>query len=315
MPRALIVGHTGQDGRILWDQLAERGFSLVGVSRNSVRGFDTAWDEAIDIADASAVQRLICGFKPDQIYYLAAHHHSSQDRTSDATGIWNASLAVHATAFQHVMEAVRLHQPSARVFYAASSRVFGEAAASPQNEATPLRPTCIYGATKVMGMTLADFYRRNHGVFASSGILFNHESPLRGGEFVSQRIVQGLVRIKRGQAATLQIGNLGARVDWGYAPDYTRAMQLILDAGSAGDFVIASGQTHSVRDMIETAAEFIGLRWENTIVENPGILQRPSQELRGDSSLLRHLTGWTPGTSFREMIRIMVEAAEGEMAG
>jgi GDPmannose 4,6-dehydratase len=213
-----------------------------------------------------------------------------------------------------MLEAVRQHRQTARVFYASSSRVFGEAVTSPQDETTPQRPTCVYGATKAIGMTVAEFYRRNHGIFVSCGILFNHESPLRGAEFVSQRIARGLTRIKCGRAATLQIGNLGARVDWGYAPDYTQAMQLILEAGSADDFVIASGESHTVREMIEVAAEFLDLRWEDKVAENSGILQRPSQDLRGNPGRLRQVTGWEPRTSFDNMVRIMVQAAMAEEA-
>jgi GDPmannose 4,6-dehydratase len=197
----------------------------------------------------------------------------------------------------------------ARIFYAASSRVFGEVEASPQNEGTPFRPTCVYGITKALGMMLADYYRRNHKMFVSCGILFNHESPLRGREFVSQRIVNGLVALKTGRATSLQIGDLNARVDWGYAPDYTRAMQLILDASAPDDFVIASGETHSVREMIEIAAEFLEIDWEGRVVENAQILRRNPQDLCGDASRLRRLTGWQPSASFREMVQIMAKAA------
>ena len=308
MRRALIVGHTGQDGRILWDQLVARGFSLVGISRHELRVHESNWGERVNIAEAEAVERLVAGFRPDQIYYLAAHHHSSQEQATDEPSIWVASLAVHVQGFLHFLHAIRKHCAAARVFYAGSSRVFGQAAVSPQNENTPFRPTCVYGVTKAMGIMLADYHRRNHRVFASCGILFNHESPLRGHEFVSQRIVSGLIEIKAGRAESLQIGNLNARVDWGYAPDYTRAMQLILDADTPDDFVIATGETHSVREMIEIAATFLNLPWANTIVENEHILRRDSQELCGDSSKLRAVTGWCSDTSFRDMLKIMIES-------
>lgn len=311
MRRALIVGHSGQDGRILWNQLVARGFSLVGISRRELRVHESSWRESINIADADAVQCLVDGFHPEQIYYLAAHHQSSQQLTTDEAALWLASWTVHVQGLLHFLHAIRHGRVAARIFYAGSSRVFGQVAASPQSESTPRQPTCVYGITKAMGMMLADYYRRNHGVFASCGILFNHESPLRGHEFVSQRIVNGLLELKTGRAKALQIGNLNARVDWGYAPDYTRAMQLILDADVPDDFVIASGETHSVREMIEVAAEYFDVPWTSSIVENANILQRDTQDLCGDSSRLRQVTGWRPSTSFRDMVKIMVEAASG----
>ena len=311
MRRALIVGHSGQDGRILWNQLVARGFSLVGISGRELRVHESSWRESINIADADAVQCLVDGFHPEQIYYLAAHHQSSQQLTTDEAALWLASWTVHVQGLLHFLHAIRHGCVAARIFYAGSSRVFGQVAASPQSESTPRQPTCVYGITKAMGMMLADYYRRNHGVFASCGILFNHESPLRGHEFVSQRIVNGLLELKTGRAKALQIGNLNARVDWGYAPDYTRAMQLILDADVPDDFVIASGETHSVREMIEIAAEYFDVPWTSSIVENANILQRDTQDLCGDSSRLRQVTGWRPSTSFRDMVKIMVEAASG----
>jgi GDPmannose 4,6-dehydratase len=309
MRRAIIVGHSGQDGSILWEQLAAKGFSLIGISRHQLRVHEAQWHEAVDITDAAGVRRLVDGFRPDQIYYLAAHHHSSQQQTAEELAMWQASWTVHTRSFLHFLDAIRACHSTARIFYAGSSRLFGQVATSPQTENTPFRPSCVYGATKAMGVMLADYHRRNHGVFASCGVLFNHESPLRGREFVSQRVVDGLVGLKTGRAESLQIGNLGARVDWGYAPDYTRAMQLILEADAPDDFVIASGETHSVREMIEIAAEYLDVSWEGRVVENAQILRRGSQDLCGDPSRLRRVTGWQPETSFRDMVRIMARAA------
>jgi GDPmannose 4,6-dehydratase len=310
MPRALIIGHAGQDGRILWDQLAARGFSLVGISRSTVRAWHADWNAAVDVTDAQAVRAFMADFAPEQIYYLAAHHHSSQDTGSGDADAWEESWNVHVHGFANVLRAARESSPDVRVFYASSSRVFGEAITSPQDESTPLRPVCIYGVTKVSAMVLADYYRRTHGLFVSCGILFNHESPLRGAQFVSQRVVGGLNAIKSGHAESLQVGSLGARVDWGYAPDYTRAMQLILESGQAGDFVIATGRTHSVRDMVAIAAEYLGIEWEGRVVETARILKRAPQELCGDASRLRRLTGWEPSVDFREMIHILVDATK-----
>ncbi len=308
MRRALIVGHTGQDGRILWDQLCEAGFALVGISSHAVRAHQIAWSDPVDVENAAAVDRLIEQLRPEHVYYLAAHHHSSQDRIPDAD-LWQRSLAIHVSGFFNVLDAVRRLQASARVFYASSSRVFGAAAENPQTEHTRYQPTCIYGATKVSGMMLAECFRRAHGLFVSCGILYNHESALRGSQFVSQRIANGLAAIHLGHETHLEIGDLEVRVDWGYAPDYTRAMQLVLAASAAEDFVVASGETHSIREMIETAAEFLGLQWQAHVVQQPALLRRVPQQLCGDPSRLRRVTGWKSSHSFRELVVELVQAA------
>lgn len=309
MRRAIVVGDSGQDGRFIWNQLSASGFSLIGISSSGLRLHLAESKEFVDIANAESVLRLVRDFGPEQIYYLAAHHHSSQDQIVDEGGLWLSSWTVHVQAFKHFLDAVTHSHTQTRIFYASSSRVFGLAETSSQSESTPVRPTCTYGVTKAMGMMLAEYYRRNFGIFVSCGILFNHESPLRRSEFVSQRVANGLVGLKTGDISSLQIGDLNARVDWGYAPDYTRAMQMILDANAADDFVIASGTTHSIREMIEIAADFLELKWEGRIVENPRVLQRRSQYLCGDPSHLMQTTGWQPETSFREMVQIMVRAA------
>lgn len=315
MRRALIVGHTGQDGRILWDQLVRGGFSVVGISRSGANAHRATWDELVDISDLAAVMRLMAHYKPDRIFYLAAYHHSSQEDLGDDTDMWSRSLSVHVEAFRHFLHCASVICPRSRIFYASSSRVFGEADGSPQSENTPLRPECMYGITKATAMLLANYYRRVHGVYVSCGILYNHESPLRGEQFVSRRVIDGLVSIACGHSTFLEVGNLDARVDWGYAPDYTRAMQLILEADIPRDFVIASGRTHSVRELIGAAASYLGLSWEKYVFETSGILRRNSQQLCGDSSLLREVTGWTPSIDFNTMIKILVDASKDRHQG
>jgi GDPmannose 4,6-dehydratase len=311
MRRALIIGHAGQDGRILWDQLLERGFAVVGVSSGNVRTHGMEWTAPVDIADAGSVQALAEAFRPSQVYYLAAHHHSSQDASIKAADTWDRSWAVHVHGFGHVLQALVSAAPAARVFYAASSRVFGATTiATPLDETTPYCPDDSYGVTKAAGMLLADHYRRVHGQFVSCGILFNHESPLRGPRFVTQRVVRGLIAITRGEATQLEVGSLDARVDWGYAPDYTRAMQAMLEAQAPGDFVVATGTTHSVRDLVEIAAAHLGVDWRRVVVEKRGVLQRGAQDLCGDASRLRNATGWVPSIDFPDMVRLLVDAAK-----
>lgn len=313
MPSALIVGHTGQDGRILWGQLRSRKYSLLGLSRQGVRSEGMEWTEAVDISNLGAVRRLVAAVRPDEIYFLAAHHQSSQDSGADDVDLWSESWAVHVHAFCHFLESVSSFCPGTRVFYASSSRVFGEAETSPQDERTPLKPACVYGVTKSAGMQLADFFRRQHGVHVSCGILFNHESPLRGANFISQRIAEGLVAIRLGTSDRLEIGSLDSRVDWGYAPDFTLAMQMINAASSPDDYVVATGEAHSVREMIETAAGYLNMRWQGCVVETRKILTRPPQELRGNAAKLRAQTGWKPSIGFPELVKVMVDAAIGRM--
>lgn len=307
MSRALIVGHTGQDGRLLRDQLTARGVNVVGISRAGVE-IDGA-TTPLDLLDANAVRALVAKVSPDQVYYLAAHHHSSQDAGMHEVEIWGRSWDVHVHGFGNVLAALAVHAPHARVFYAASSRVFGSAASPLQNESTPRRPLDPYGVTKAAGMMVADYYRRERGLFVCCGLLFNHESPLRGAQFVTQRIVRGLAAIVRGEATTLELGNLDARVDWGYAPDYTRAMQAMLDAHTPDDFVVATGETHSVREFVDIAAGRLGLRWQEHVRETGQLLHRPPQALCGDARYLRRTTGWAPSVGFRAMVHLLTDAA------
>lgn len=308
MPRALIIGHHGQDGRILWGQLANLGHSLVGIARDCVQVHGLEWDDPCNIDDADQVRRLIEGVMPTEVYFLAAHHHSSQDRVAADAALWNRSWATHVLAFTNVLAAVAESSPKAKVFYASSSRIFGPATSGCVNESSPRNPEDCYGVTKAAGMNLADYYRRVHGVAVSCGILFNHESALRQPQFITQRVVRGLVAIQRGEIDHLELGSLGASVDWGYAPDYTRAMQMILATETPGDFVVATGVLHSVRDLVEAAAEHIGLDWRSVVVEAGGILNRRAQGLCGDSSRLREMTGWAPTVSFDEMIGCLIDA-------
>lgn len=315
MKRALIIGHTGQDGQILWNQLVRSGYALVGVSRTSARSHEATWTIPVDVTKHSAITDLINYFKPDRIFFLAAHHHSSQDITGDDSDLWAKSQAVHVEAFRNVLQCVNAARLDSRIFLASSSRVFGAADSARQNERTAHRPICIYGVTKSMAMAIADYYRRVHGMFVSAGILFNHESPLRAPKFVSRLIIDGLVDIKFGGSNTLELGSLDARVDWGYAPDFTRAMQMILDAEEPNDFVIATGESHSVRDLVSVAADYMNIPWEKYVVEAPKMLHRKPLELCGNASLLKRVTSWAPSIRFEVMVRILASAAIARRTG
>jgi GDPmannose 4,6-dehydratase len=309
MPLALIIGHTGQDGQLLRQQLCERGYSVVGISTARVDSWNFKSISSATSLGWAGITDFITVYQPDQIYFLAAHHHSSQDLHTNHDHTWQSSLDIHVNGFRLILEGIKRNAPDSRVFYASSSRIFGHAGLERVNEASLCKPECIYGITKLLGMQIAAFYRRNFNLYVCAGILFNHESSLRGKTFVSQRIINGLIEIKRGKSSTLELGNLDARVDWGYAGDYVRAMRYILDAKSPDDYVIASGNTHSVRDFVRTAAERLDLDWEPVVVQRAGILARNPQHLCGDTTKLSSVTGWQPETSFEEMIHSMVDCA------
>ena len=308
--RALIVGVDGQDGSILWEQLETLDFTLLGLSRNRVRTRGVDWQYHVDITDELHVRKAVADFQPHQIYFLAGSSHSSQDPASCLEDAWTEGWMIHVKAFKAFLDALRQTRATARLFYASSSRVFGKAESPMQDENTPLKPVCLYGITKATAMMLAKLYRETHGLWISCGILYNHESPRRKSDFLSQKVARGLARIKNQLEEHLVVGSLKARADWGYAGDYTRAMRMILACDEPRDFVIATGETHSVGEMIEIAAECLNIDWRSAVIEDASLFQREPLMLCGDSTLLRNLTGWLPAMSFRELIRTMVHTAE-----
>lgn len=308
MKRAVIVGSEGQDGRLLYDLLARKGYQIVGVGRKVLRTDAPLGLGAVDILDAAQVLRLVSDFKPEEIYYLAAFHHSSEDAPPGEAELFRSSLDIHVQGLVHFLEAVRGQGRGARLFYAASSHVFGQAAAVPLDESAPLRPASVYGITKAAGLWSCRYYRARHEVFASVGMLFNHESPLRGPSFVSKKIVQGALRIKMGLERELVLGDLSAEVDWGWAPDTVEAMRAILAHSEPEDFVVATGEKHSVREFVEAVFAELGLDWRSCVREDSSLLARGGQALVGNSAKLTRLTGWRPRTGFSQMARQMLEA-------
>jgi len=312
MKKALIVGRAGQDGRLLQEHLLQLGYQVAGIGRheycspaNEVRPFD--------IRVREQVSGLLKNLKPDEIYYLAAYHHSSEETIPSEEELWHHSFDVHVYAWLNFLEAARTDSPHSRLFYAASSLIYGAAESDRQNEDTPWRPQTPYGATKASGMLAAATYRQRHGLFAAGGILFNHESELRSEKFISQKIVRAAVAVQAGRQKQLVVGNLNAQVDWGYARDYVDAMQKILQLPKAGDFVIASGKAHSVGDLAETAFSLLGLDWKKHAVEDSAVIKRQLKPMVGDASKLFRQCGWQPCTSFREMIRRMLVAQGGKI--
>ena len=316
MPTALITGVTGQDGAYLAQLLLGEGYRVVGLMRRSassdVIGERLRWLGILDqvelvdgnLTDISSLIRIIQSAKPDEIYNLAAQ--------SFVAASWQQPLltgTVTALGAGNVLEAVRLVRPEARVYQASSSEMFGLIQEPIQSERTPFYPRSPYGVAKLYAHWMTVNYRESFGLHASSGILFNHESPLRGIEFVTRKVTDGVARIKLGLADHLPLGNLDATRDWGHARDYVRAMHLMLQQEKADDYVIATGVTTSIRDLCRIAFAHVGLDYQSHVRVDPKFL-RPAEVdvLLGDSSKAQKQLGWTPATPLAEMVAEMVEA-------
>jgi GDPmannose 4,6-dehydratase len=310
--RALITGVNGQDGSYLAELLLAKGYVVFGTvrpgSRQNLSRVAHIEDRIqildLDLLDRPAMQEILEKHEPTEIYNLAARASSSQlhsdpVKTAEYNGI----------AVAHLLESIRAANPSIRFCQASSSELFGNTDRSPQDEKTPFRPRNAYGAAKLYGHWMAANYRDSYGIFACSAILFNHESPRRGHEFVTRKITRAVAMIRAGRQSKLELGDLEARRDWGFSGDYVRAMWLMLQAAVASDYVIATGETHSVRDLCEIAFGRVGLDYRNYVIENPGDKRRPeSIQLVGDPSRARKDLGWSLSTSFVELIEMMVDA-------
>ena len=306
MKRALIIGSAGQDGRLLAELLRARNIDHIGIDR---RGSVSSAGELLQpgaVIDPQFLRDVVASFSPTDVFYLAAHHHSAQALPdSNDAALWKASLETQVLGLVHALEALRLHAPAGRLFYASSSRVFGTPGEQPQTEGTPLLPHCVYGMTKVTGMQACRHYRERHGIFASVGILYNHESSYRKEEFLSRKVILAASAIRGGEKKRLILGDLSSEVDWGYAPDYVDAMTRILQLDEVGDYIIATGQSHTVREFVQIAFEQQGLDYREWVDEDRTLKVRPSHRLVGDFSRLRQATGWKPTVDFPEMILLL----------
>lgn len=308
--KALITGITGQDGSYLAEFLLERGYEVHGmVRRASTENFeriahirDRITLRQGDLLDQSSLIEIVRETRPDEIYNLAAQSFVPTSWAQPAlTGEFDA-LGV-----TRLLEAIRNVGLDAKFYQASSSEMFGKVRESPQREETPFHPRSPYGVAKVYGHFITGNYRESYGMFASSGILFNHESPRRGREFVSRKISYGVARIKRGLDKKLPMGNIEAARDWGYAGDYVRAMWLMLQQKEPQDYVVATGVSHTVREMLEIAFRAADLRWEDHVTEDPSLF-RPAEvdRLLGDATRAREKLGWRPEVGFEEMMEMMV---------
>ncbi|MEI7620369.1 MAG: GDP-mannose 4,6-dehydratase [Candidatus Falkowbacteria bacterium] len=336
MKKALITGITGQDGSYLAELLLEKGYEVHGIIRRS-SSFNTGRINHIyqdphekeaklilhfgDITDSSNISRLLEKIQPDEIYNLAAQSHV---KVSFQIPEYTAETA--ALGALRILDAIKENNLKTRFYQASSSEMFGKIQETPQTENTPFYPRSPYGVAKLYAHWITKNYRESYDLFAVSGILFNHESPRRGSTFVTKKITEALVKIKEGKQETLHLGNLEARRDWGYAKDYVEGMWLMLQQETPDDYVLATGETHSVREFVEVAAKLLGMNivWEGTGLYEKGIDKntgktiieidpkyfRPAEVelLLGDATKAKEKLGWEPRVKFEELVKIMIDA-------
>src|SRR5690349_22136546 len=318
MKRALITGVTGQDGAYLSDLLLKKGYEVYGMLRRSssadvvdarLRWLGIEKDIKFldgNLTDLSALIRIMKDVKPDEVYNLAAQ--------SFVKSSWQQPLLtgmVTGLGTANILEAVRLECPTARFYQASSSEMYGLIQEPVQSEKTPFYPRSPYAAAKLYAHWMTVNYRESFGLHASSGILFNHESPLRGIEFVTRKVTDGVARIKLGLEKDLRLGNIDAKRDWGFAGDYVEAMWLMLQQPEPDDYVVATGETHSVQEFVEAAFACIGVEdWKKYVTHNNPKHLRPAEVdyLIGDYSKAKKILGWKPKTSFKELVKLMVDA-------
>ncbi|MFH0879536.1 MAG: GDP-mannose 4,6-dehydratase [Lentisphaerota bacterium] len=312
MKKALITGVTGQDGSYLADFLLEKGYQVHGmVRRSSTETFDRIAHIKdrlnliqADLLDQLSLIKMLEESQPDEIYNLAA--------MSFVPTSWSQPMLTGeftAIGVTRMLEAIRLVCPKARFYQASSSEMFGKVRQVPQSEDTPFHPRSPYGVAKVYGHFITVNYRESYNLFALSGILFNHESPRRGIEFVTRKISNAVAQIKLGLIKELRMGNMDAQRDWGFAGDYVRAMWLMLQQDLPQDFVVATGISHSVKQFLELAFSHAGLNWKDYVVQDPSLF-RPAEvdHLLGDSSKAKRVLGWKPDVDFDQLVRMMVDA-------
>jgi GDPmannose 4,6-dehydratase len=320
MKKAIITGITGQDGSYLAEWLLQHGYAVHGIVRRaSTENFERIAHlegrltlHQADLLDQLSIIDVLREVRPDEVYNLAAMSFVPTSwkqpvLTGEFTGI----------GVTRMLEAIRLLDPKGVRFYqASSSEMFGKVRETPQTETTPFYPRSPYGVAKVYGHFITVNYRESYGMFCCSGLLFNHESPRRGREFVTRKVTDGVARIKLGLARDLRLGNLEASRDWGFAGDYVKAMWMMLQQPRPDDYVVATGETHSVRELVEVAFACVGLDWTKYVVQDPA-LTRPAEVdmLVGDASKARRVLGWKPEVDFPGLVRLMVEADVQRLQG
>jgi len=319
LKKAMITGITGQDGSYLAELLLSKGYEVHGIKRRS-SSFNTSRIDAVlpdwherdarlflyfaDLADSSSLIRLLSQIRPDEIYHLGAQSHV---RTSFDIPEYTADITAVGTT--RVLEAIHATGIKTKFYQASSSEMYGRVVETPQRETTPFRPCSPYACAKVYAHWMTINYRESYGLFACNGILFNHESPRRGETFVSRKITRAVARIHSGLQNKLYLGNLDAKRDWGYTPEYVEAMWRMMQLDEPDDFVVATGETHTVSEFVQTAFEYVGLDWRKWVEIDPRYF-RPTEVdlLQGDASKARRVFGWEPKVKFEKFVRLMVDA-------
>ena len=317
--RAVITGITGQDGSYLAELLLEHGYEVIGVVRRSSSPnlwriehlLDRLTLRPADLLDQLSLMRIVQDVRPHEFYNLAA--------MSFVPASWDQPLLTgefNSQGVTRMLEAIRQVDPAVKIYQASSSEMYGRVREVPQTEMTPFYPRSPYGVSKVFAHYITVNYRESYGMFAVSGILFNHESPRRGLEFVTRKVTDGVARIKLGLSDHLSLGNLDAHRDWGFAGDYVRAMWMMLQQDQPDDYVIATGQSHSVRQLVETAFGHAGLEWQKYVRIDPALL-RPAEvdHLIGDASKAKRILGWSPSITFEQLVARMVDADLARRSG
>src|SRR6266496_3177203 len=316
---ALITGITGQDGSYLSELLLEKGYTVHGIVRRTsnllrsriehLRRDDKIYGQRLflhygDLADSTTLRRIFGDVRPSELYHLAGQSHVGLSFEIPESTCEEAGMAT-----LRLLEIARDQPAPVRFYHASSSEIFGNAAETPQTENTPMFPASPYGCAKAFATQLARVYRQSYGLFVCNGILYNHESPRRGENFVTRKIARGVARIARGLDVDLVLGNLESRRDWGRAQDYVQAMWLMLQHETADDYVVATGETHSVREFVEAAFDVVDLPWEEYVKHDPSF-DRPTEPVRlvGCAEKIRKTLGWKPAGSFAQLVREMVEA-------
>ena len=316
MKKALITGITGQDGSYLSELLLEKGYEVHGIIRRVAlehpqarmwrlrHNLDRLHMHSASLESYASIFNIISEVKPDECYHLAAQSYVSYSFEDEFSTI-NTNL----NGTHYVLSALKRQAPECKFYFAGSSEMFGKVQETPQNENTPFHPRSPYGISKMAGFELTRNYREAYGMFALSGILFNHESPRRGPEFVTRKITSGAAKVKLGIEKEIRLGNLEAKRDWGHAGDYVKAMWLMLQQDEAEDYVVATGESHSVLEFLETAFDYLGLDYRDYLILDER-LYRPSEVhiLQGDASKARQKLGWQPNISFEALVREMVDS-------
>jgi GDPmannose 4,6-dehydratase len=316
---ALITGITGQDGSYLAELLLENGYMVHGIVRRTshllrsridhLRRDENIYGRRLflhygDLSDSATLSRIIADVQPTELYHLAGQSHVGLSFEIPESTCKEAGMAT-----LQLLEIVRCQPQPLRFYHASTSEIFGDASEVPQTESTPLRPTSPYGCAKAFATQLSRVYRESYGLFVCNGILYNHESPRRGENFVTRKIARAVARIARNLESELALGNLQTQRDWGHAQDYVQAMWLMLQHQTADDYVVATGESHSVREFVEAAFAIVDLPWRKYVKHDPAF-DRPTEPARlvGCSNKIRKILGWKPRGTFRELVREMVEA-------